>query len=202
MKINLSLCRAPDHFFLAAPPVIVMRLKIFPENIQNSYFKKTSCMLPISIKSTSGWVLLKRQNAKKKKKNFGGSKPSTKLTLNWWHCGYCDYSQSCETMKKHFTYKFFEKNVILSTLITFCYMKLCYHYNAWVTDVYMAYMFDRNSETKALQIDTLFESSLKSIGYFNCSTALSVLLDPSCKGNSLTRVSWTLQAQIVTWGPK
>ena len=38
MQINLSLCRVPDHFFLAAPPVIVMRLKIFPENIQNSYF--------------------------------------------------------------------------------------------------------------------------------------------------------------------
>ena len=37
-------------------------------------------------------------------------------------------------------------------------------------------------------------------GYFNkCSTAFWLLLDPSCKGNSLTRVGWTLQAQIVTW---
>ena len=64
--------------------------------------------------------------------------------------------------------------------------------------VYMAYMFDRNSREKTSQIKWLFESNLRPFGYFKCSTELWLLLEPSCKGNSLTRVAWALQVQIVT----
>ena len=45
------------------------------------------------------------------KKIFGGSKPSSKLTLKikWYHsCGYCDDSQSYEQLEKHVTDKYFE----------------------------------------------------------------------------------------------
>ena len=68
--------------------------------------------------------------------------------------------------------------------------------------IYMAFMFDRNSGGKTWQIKWLFESNVRSFGYIECSTVLSLLLDPSCKGNSLTRVSWVLQAQTVIWSPK
>ena len=46
------------------------------------------------------------------KKNFGESKPSSKLTLKtkWYHsCGCCDDSQSCEQLEKRATDKYFEK---------------------------------------------------------------------------------------------
>ena len=33
----------------------------------------------------------------------------------------------------------------------------CYHYNTWVTGVYLAYMFDRKSGEKTSQIECLFE---------------------------------------------
>ena len=45
---------------------------------------------------------------------FGGSKPSSKLTLKtkWYHsCGCCDDSRSCEQLKKRVTDKYFEKKV-------------------------------------------------------------------------------------------
>ena len=43
-------------------------------------------------------------------KIFGGSKPSSKLTLKWYHsCGYSDDSQSCEQLKKHVTDKYLDK---------------------------------------------------------------------------------------------
>ena len=45
-----------------------------------------------------------------------------------------------------------------------------YYYNSWVTGVYMAYMFDRNSGGKTSQIEWLFESNLRSFDYFKCST--------------------------------
>ena len=49
------------------------------------------------------------------KKFFGGSKPSSKLTLKtkWCHsCGCCDDSRSCEQLKKHVTDKYFEKKIL------------------------------------------------------------------------------------------
>ena len=59
----------------------------------------------------SWWVLLVRQHSKK---NFGGSKPSSKLTLKTkrYHSYACrDDSQSSEQLKKHVTDKYFEKKV-------------------------------------------------------------------------------------------
>ena len=51
----------------------------------------------------------------------------------------------------------------------------------------MAYTFDRNSGGKASQIELSFESNLGSFGYFKCSKALWLLLNPNWKGISLTR---------------
>ena len=44
------------------------------------------------------------------KKNFGGSKPSSELTLKtkWYHsCSYSDDSWNCEEIKKHVTNKYY-----------------------------------------------------------------------------------------------
>ena len=60
--------------------------------------------------------------------------------------------------------------------------KLCYHCNAWITGVYMAYMFDRNSGGKTSQIEWLFELNLRSFSYFKCSTALWLWLGASGPG--------------------
>ena len=57
-----------------------------------------------------------------------------------------------------------------------------------MTGAYMEYMFERNSRGKTPQIEWFFESNLRSSGYFNCSTVLCFPLDPSNKGNLLTRV--------------
>ena len=65
--------------------------------------------------------------------------------------------------------------------------------------VYMAYMFDIS---RTSHIVWLFESNLRSFGYFKCSTVLWLPLDPSCKYNLLTRAGWVLQTQIVTWCPR
>ena len=73
-----------------------------------------------------------------------------------------------------------------------------YHYKTRVTGVYMAYIFNRHSGGKASQIDC-FESNLRS---FECFEALWLLMDPSCKGTSHTRVGWEPQAQIINWCPK
>ena len=48
------------------------------------------------------------------KKDFGESKPSSKLTLKtkWYHSfDCCDGSWSCEQLKKRFKYTFFEKKL-------------------------------------------------------------------------------------------
>ena len=77
----------------------------------------------ISLKNTSGWVLLMRQQSKN---IFGGSKTSSKLTLKtkcYHSCGCCDDCQSCEQLKKHVLDKYFEKNIRLWILITFHYRK-------------------------------------------------------------------------------
>ena len=41
---------------------------------------------------------------------------------------------------------------------------VCCHYNRWMNDVCMAYMFDKNSGGKASQIEQLFEANLRSFG--------------------------------------
>ena len=89
------------------------------------------------------------------------------------------------------------KKVKLWTRILFCYRK-----SSWVTGVNMVYMFHRNSRGKTSQIEWIFESNLRSFGYFNYSTVIWLPLDPSCKGNTLTWVGWVLQVQFVTWSPK
>ena len=47
-------------------------------------------------------------------KDFGGSKPSSKLTskTKWYHsCDCCDDSPSFRQLKKHLTGKYFEKKL-------------------------------------------------------------------------------------------
>ena len=95
----------------------------------------------------------------------------------------------------------FSKNILkkvgLWSLITFCYGNIYSPYNTWVAGVYMAYIFVRNSWRKPSQIDWLFESNLKSFSYFECSTALWILLDPAAKAACLEELAGCLlQAQI------
>ena len=121
-------------------------------------------------------------------------KQSLKLTLKtkrYHSCGCCDYVSKL-SITEEACYRYFEKKLDLEPESTSVTGKLSYHYNSWVTGVYIAYMFDRNSGGKTFQIDWLFESNLKSFGYIKCSIALSLSLDPSCKDNSLTRVGWVL----------
>ena len=77
-----------------------------------------------------------------------------------------------------------KENLKLWILITFC-------------------LVDRNSGEKTSLIEWLFQPNLRSrsFGYFECSPALWLHLDPRCKGNSPTRVDWVCQVQIVTWPP-
>ena len=97
---------------------------------------------------------------------------------------------------------FFFLKIRLWTLIAFryrnCMLPLQYLSDWYLHGVY----FDRISRGKTSQIERLFETNLKSCGYFKCSTALWLLLDLSSKGNSLTIVGWAFQAQVVTWRPK
>ena len=71
------------------------------------------------------------------------------LKTQWYHsCGCCDDSWSCEQLNKCVTYKYFEKKLDFEPLSPSVIGNVCYHYNTWVTGVYMAYMFDRNSGGK------------------------------------------------------
>ena len=72
---------------------------------------------------------------------------------------------SCKQLKKHVTDKHFEERLDSE-------YESPYHYNSWVTGVYMAYLFNRNSDGKSSQIEWLFESNLRSFAYSKCSTAL------------------------------
>ena len=89
------------------------------------------------------------------KKMFGGSKYSSELTLitKWYYSfGCCHDSLSCKQLKKCVTDKYLRKKVRHWTLFTFVTENLCYHYNTWVTGVYMMYMFDRNFGGKNLEM--------------------------------------------------
>ena len=69
-----------------------------------------------------------------------------------------------EQLKKRVNDKYFEKKLDLEPQSPSVTGKVCYHYNSWVTGVYMADIFDRNSRGKASQIEWLFESNLRSFG--------------------------------------
>ena len=141
---------------------------------------------------------------KKAVKKFWWKETLLKVDLenNWYHsCGCSDDSRNCEQMKKRITDKWFEKKVYFEPEPPSITGKVCYHYNSWVTGAYAACMFDRNSGGTS-QTEWLFEPHLRSFGYFKCSTVLWLALNPSCKGNSLTRVDWVRQTQFVTWRPK
>ena len=111
-------------------------------------------------------------------------------------CGCCDDSQSCEQMKKQVTHKYFEKKLAFEPKPPSVTGNVCYQYNTWVTGIYMAYMLHRNFRGKKSQIEWLFESNLRPLGYFKYFTELWLPLDPSCKGKLLTRVSLVLQARL------
>ena len=151
-------------------------------------------MSHVSLKNTSGWVLLTRQCSKKLLVEISPPQ-SWPWKFKWcYNCGCCDDSWSCEQLKKRVTDKYFEKkNVRLWTLITFCYRKCMLRLQC------LTCIFERNSRGKTSQLEWLFESNLRSSGYFECSTELWLLLEPSCRGNLLTWVCWALQTQIVTW---
>ena len=90
------------------------------------------------------------------KKVFDGRKLSSKLTLKtkWYHSfGCCDGFWSCEQLKKHVTDKYFEKNLGFEPGLSSVTGKVCYHWNSWVTGVYIADMFDGNSVWKTTQIE-------------------------------------------------
>ena len=60
-------------------------------------------------------------------------------------------------VKKHVKYKYFEKNLDFETKPSSVTRTVCYNYNSWLTGVYMAYNFDKNSRGKA---KWLFEQNL------------------------------------------
>ena len=135
----------------------------------------------------------------------GKQNASPKLTskTKWYHsCGCSDDSWSYEQLKKRVPDKSFEKKLGIECESYSVTGKVYYHYNSWVTGVSIAYMCDRNSGGKTSQIQWLFESNWWSFGCFKCPTVICLPLDPSCKGNTLTRVGLVLQAQFVTWRPK
>ena len=85
---------------------------------------------------------------KKPWKNFGGRKPSWKLTLKsiWYHsCDCSDDSRSCGQLKKCVTDKSFEKKLDFEPESPFITGKVCYHYNSWVTGVYVWQKFRKKS---------------------------------------------------------
>ena len=130
-----------------------------------------------------------RQHSQK----FVGCKPSSKLIwkTKWYHgrdC--CDDYRSCEQLKKRVTDKYFQKKLTLWSLSPSITGNTCYHYNTWVAGV-----FDRNSRGKESQIEW-FESNLWSFGYFECSAALWLLLDPSCKGTLLQELAGHLRPRL------
>ena len=114
----------------------------------------------------------------------------------------CDNSWSRELLKKHVTDRDIEKKLDFEPESPSVTGKVSYHYNSLVTGVYMACIFHRNSRGKTSQIEWLFESNLGSFGCSKCSTVVWLPLNPSCKGNLLTRIGWALLDQIVTWCPK
>ena len=109
-------------------------------------------------------------------------------------CGCCVDSWCCEQLRKRVTDTYFEKKLDFEPESPSITGKVFYHYNSWVTGVYMACMLLRNWRGKTSQIERLFESNLGSFGYFNYSTAVCLSLDPNCKGNSLTWVGCAGQA--------
>ena len=124
------------------------------------------------------------------------------LETSWYRsCGCCDNSQSCEHLKKCVTEKCFPKRRDFEPKSPSFRGNVCYLYNSWVTGVYMACIFQRNSGGETSQIEWLFESNLRSFGCSKCFAGLWLPLYPSCKGNSLTKTGWVVQAQIVTWHP-
>ena len=110
------------------------------------YFIKENCWMSASDEA-------------KIKKVVGGSKSSSKFTLKtkWCNnCGCCDDSGSCEQLKKCVTDKYFEKNLILWTLMTFHNRKWMLQLQCLSEWCLMAYMFDRNFKGKTSQIEWLF----------------------------------------------
>ena len=89
----------------------------FPENIQNSYFKRKPFNKSLFINLTyfiKEYLCMSASDGATFKKDFGGSKPSLKLTskTKWYHsCGCCDDSPSFRQLKKHLTGKYFEKKL-------------------------------------------------------------------------------------------
>ena len=131
---------------------------------------------------------------------FGGKKTPSKLTLKtkWYRsCGCCHNSWSCEQLKERVTDKYFEKKIRIWTQINPSVTgKVCYHYNNWVTGVYMVCKFYGNSRGKTSQIEWLLESNLRSFGCFKCSLVSWLSLNTSWKRNLLTRIGWVLQSQV------
>ena len=56
--------------------------------------------------------------------------------------------------------------------------------------------FDRNSGGKISQVEPLSKLNARSFGYFECSTALWLLLDPSCKSNLLQELAGRFRSRL------
>ena len=137
------------------------------------------------------------------KNNFGESKPSSKLTLKKKYTTVVAAMMILEVLDnwKSMLHVNILKKKRLWTLITFRY-RICMLPLQSLSDwclhgVYVWHKFQKKNIPNWVIIWIKF----KDFGYFKCSTVPWLLLHPSCKGNSLTRVDSMLQAQIVTWRP-
>ena len=94
------------------------------------------------------------------------------------------------------TDKYFEKKLDFESYLPSATGNVSYHYNAWVTGVFVAYLFDRNSGRKASQIEWLFESNLRSSGYFKCSTSFGLHWTPAAKATCLQDLAGHFRSRL------
>ena len=145
-----------------------------------TFFSSTVFVISILV-----FFLIRRQSSK------------LALKIKWYHsCGCCDDCQSCEQLKKHVTDKYFEKKLDLEPQSPSVTGKVYHHYNSWVTGVYMVYMFDRNSGGKTSQIEWLFESNLRSFGYFKYSAVLGIPWTPAAKAICLQELTGCFRPRL------
>ena len=126
-------------------------------------------------------------------------KPSSKLSLKtkWDHgCNCFDDSRSWEQLKKHVTDKYLIK--LWTLIMPYCSkcMLLLQYLSDWC--LHTVYVWQK-SRRKSISNWVIIWIKLKFLRllWVLC-RALASSLDSSCKGNSLARVGWALQAHIVT----
>ena len=132
-------------------------LEIFWNYSEKLFWKKTfRWMFHISLKKTSEWVLLMRQPFKK-----------ILVEVNPHSCPWTQIGTTAVAVVMILE--------VMNDWRSLLQINVCRKFmlhNTWLTYVYM---FDRNSGGKTSQIEGLFESNLRFLGYFECATALWLL---------------------------